>query len=177
MSCDNLWNIGSHRAGRGWARVRKVRLGCCLDESSKLSFAMPSVARQPFKAPKGCRRGTGRTSYVALGRLAEATRSRPFFSPAQKNIYFPERCFVSSLSRHFADGTAPRIATFQCVSSRSPLVDIELGYNRFPLALLWQDVAGRVPLMFIVLGACYLLLGMVGSSMISPPPLGSLAQG
>lgn len=56
-------------------------------------------------------------------------------------------------------------------------MDIELGYNRFPLALLWQDVAGRVPLMFIVLGACYLLLGMVGSSMISPPPLGSLAQG
>lgn len=42
---------------------------------------------------------------------------------------------------------------------------------------LWQEVAGRVPLMFIVLGTCYLFLGVVGSSMISPPPLGSLAQG
>lgn len=52
-----------------------------------------------------------------------------------------------------------------------------LGPTTSPLVLLWQEIADRVPLMFVLLGTCCLVFGMVGSSMISLPPQGSLAQG
>lgn len=41
------------------------------------------------------------------------------------------------------------------------------------LALLLQEIAARVPGMYLILGSCYLVLGMLGSWMLSPPPLSS----
>lgn len=36
-----------------------------------------------------------------------------------------------------------------------------------------EEIAGRVPGMYLILGSCYLVLGMLGSRMLSPPPLAS----
>ena len=172
--CDKHWDVGSIvELDNGRRGLERCAWGVAC-ASRRNSSAMPSVERQPVKPPKGYRRGEDRTSPVALGKLAKATRSRPLLLRRRKRFLVLVFCKLSPpISR-----MAPHLLSKRCnATPRGHRLWTPGWTSRVSLVFLWQEVAGRVPLMFIVLGTCYLFLGMVGSSMISPPPLGSLAQG